>query len=211
MVSEIYFIPGKDVNDDVKIVDNENNELSFSEFKKMIGDAYSYLNFNYPNELINEQIYDANILAFFRTDTCLFLSRTALGGIDGMNRHLPLTKIIINDGIEKEKIILLLNEGCEEYNFPKFNYRNKFEEFQGPVNKFYLDIQDWLKESNIAYSKLLDFAFSGAQRNGKSMIFNPIEKHRYDIYNFYSKKKAKTYLYLILAIVIIAVFIIFFL
>lgn len=202
-------MPGKTANDDVRIVDSDSSVLTFSEFKKMLGKAYGFLNFNYPDELIKEQVYDANILSFYKSNNKLFISRTALVGTDSIKRHLPLTKILISEDEEKDNIISSLNEGWDEINFPKYNYnRGNDYVLRNPVKKHYSDIKKLVKEVKMANANIIENFFSN-YKSGKSIIFNPIEISKYKVCYYLDIKVHKNTILLSVLLIIAALIVLF--
>lgn len=213
-MDKFFYIPGESPYEDVRIISSDNKSIQYKDFKQKLGNSFKFLNFNYPIELQEKNLYSAAILSFYRNKSNIYIAQTMMRAGKNANRKIPITKILVAPN-ETTKSVLIkeLKTGDKLVNYPNYDFNLFAINTSIKKNKHIGRIKSWEVEQKNAFAFLLNNIFKKKTARGKSMVFNETEKDLYDTFTFYSKKKYPNQLIiitlLVLALLVILAYIVF--
>lgn len=175
----LIFTPGINQYDNVHIYNiAESVEMSFPEFKNLLGRAYSYINFNYPDHLLEIEYLNAQILSFYNDKKDLsVVARTYIQGKDENGRYIPCTEVNISNRVIKHSD---LNNGV----FSKNEHGIIIMTIEPRRKKKLHKEIDWDVEWWNTFLSCYHFYEKGV-KSGISICFNKIYCDKYDVYTYF--------------------------
>jgi len=191
MLNIYYFIPGQSETDDLTVLDEKGNNISFKDFKHQLGTTYDFINFNYPEFLIKNRILSAQIVSFHCNKFDCF-ARTAIVKKDKFGRHLPITEIITCDTpLSYEDLQKKWNNPIsKQLNFPQKLISSELstKHTSKIILKEYVNIKkitDWSREIEVSSIKIINIFENRLSSSGINACFNGEVKKNYSSFVFY--------------------------